>query len=403
MIFRKRERFLVALDIGTHHMRAGVALLRHDGVWRLVCVAESPSSGVVRGEVTDLDKAADSLREAVEQAEELAGLEITEAFLGLSGAHLRGEVRDTGMPLAGDDPEVTRRQVDALREQAEALALPPERSHVVTIDRGFRVDGARQLSLPLGVPGRRLDGSFLVVHGVTTRLKSAISRLPEIGVDHRMWQVTPAASARAVLTDDQMRLGALVLDLGHGLTHFALYVDGRMECLGAVPAAGAAVTSDIASAFTPMRLSVAERLKVEHGTVRLDETDPDEIIHLEPLLTFPGCDVYRESLALVMRARWEETFLYIKRRLPQSLLERVSAGVVLTGGSSRTDGIAELATSVFDLPAVTLERHELEGDPALMARPEYSTVLGLLTEAVQLELAPGDAGLGGLLGKVLGG
>jgi cell division protein FtsA len=403
MIFRKRQRYLVAIDIGTHHMRAGVALLRQDGVWRLVCVGESGSTGVTRGEVTDLDKAADSLREAVEQAEELAGIEIPDAFLGLSGAHLRGEIRDGAMVLEGDDPEVNRGHVDALREQAEALTLVPERSHVVTIDRGFRVDGARHLSLPVGVPGRRLEGSFLVVHGVTTRLKSAISRLPAVGLNHRMWQVTPAASARAALTEEQMRPGALVLDLGHGLTHFALYLDGRIECLGAVPAAGAAVTGDIASAFTPMRLSVAERLKCEHGSVTVDCGDPDRLIRLEPVLTFPGCDVYYESLALVMRARWEETFLYVKRRLPPGALDRISAGVVLTGGSSRTDGIEELARQVFGVPAHRLVRHELEGDPALMTRPELSTVLGLLSEAVQMETAPAESGLGSFLGKVLGG
>ena len=376
MLFRSKETTLVAVEAGTSKMVVAVGHVRSDGMLKVLGLGESVSAGVRKGDIFDPKAASDALREAMIKAEENADVVIHEVFVALSGAHLECVTQRGSTMIHQERKVVTSDDVEEAQKAAEEISLPADRCHVATLPKGFLIDGGPRVGDPVGMNGCQVEGEFLVVHGITGRLHNVMDRIRELQVEICDFSLSPMASAEAVLTEEQKKLGALVIDLGGGLTHFSVYLNGQIEELGVIGVGGDHVTQDLSRAFNlPLRLS--EELKCDEGAVTSGQ-DPDEIIHLKAMSGFAGKSVYRESLVQVMRVRWEETFLIIKEKLGDDILKLLAGGIFLTGGSSRTKGISALAESIFHLPVTLVNSHALNGNVNELSRPELSTVLGVL-------------------------
>jgi cell division protein FtsA len=401
MLFRSKETTLVAVEAGTSKMVVAVGHVRNDGVLKVLGLGESSSAGVRKGDIFDPKAASDALREAMAKAEENADVVIHEAFVALSGAHLECVSQRGSTMISQEKRVVTEEDVDEARSSAEEMSLPEDRCHVATLPKGFSIDGGPRVGDPVGMNGAQVEGEFLIVHGVTSRLHNVMDRVRELQIEVCDFSLSPMASAEAVLSEEQKRLGALVIDLGGGLTHFSVYHNGQIESLGVLGVGGDHVTQDLSRAFNlPLRLS--EDLKCSEGAVVGEAEAKDEIISLKPMSGFAGKSIYRESLIKVMRARWEETLLIIKKQLGENFLDLLSAGVFLTGGGSRTQGIKSLTETIFQLPVTLVREHAFNGNVGELARPELSTVLGVLLLGQKRVLQErGDASLGQRFSRAL--
>ncbi|HPA21339.1 MAG TPA: cell division protein FtsA [Verrucomicrobiae bacterium] len=377
MIFARRERDIVAVDIGTAKVAVAVATVDGDGPMRLLGVGESPSAGVRKGEIIEAGAAKEALRDAMARAEVSAGIEILEVHLALSGAHLQCTLRSAVVDIRGEGRRVDQEDVARVCRAAEEAPMPPERVHVATLPGRFVIDGGEAALRPVGVRGRCLKGEFLIVDGATGVLKDTIRQVQELEIRVEDVVLAPVASAEMVLTPELRAAGALLVDMGAGLTHFAAILGDRVVHVGALGVGGDHVTQDIGRAFA-MPWAKAEEVKTRHGSVDAPaggKADATDLGGSKPADREPA---KAARLAMVMRARWEEAFEIVRDRIPGEILSARRGGVVLTGGGSRTGGIGALAEQVSGLRTVPARTDGLAGDPEIVSRPELSTVLGSL-------------------------
>lgn len=377
MFFARKDRDIVAVEIGTGKMVAAVANVGRDGLVRILGVGEGPSAGVRKGEIIEPDAAREALRDVIAKAEDSSGVEIMEVYLTLSGAHIECALQTATAEIRGDEQHIDEEDVAVVCRAAEEAQLPPDRLHVATLPGVFRIDGGEPVSRPIGMLGHRLDGEFLVVNGVASRLKNIISRVQELSIRVEDVVLAPVASAERVLGPELRESGALVIDLGAGLTHFAVVLEDRVVHLGIVGVGGDHLTQDISRAFNLPRAN-AEELKIQHGTVEPAAFEEGEMIELKPRSGFMGKQLLARELATVMRARLEETFEIVREQIPEEMLAVLGGGVVLTGGGSRTRGLAALAERVLGLSTAPAYTGGLAGNIDIIAKPELSTVLGSL-------------------------
>jgi cell division protein FtsA len=252
--------------------------------------------------------------------------------------------------------------------------------------------------------GAKLALDMLVLHGVRTQLTNAIRAVSSVPVDVHDVAFSGLCSALAVLTPEQKRSGAVVIDLGAGTTDYVAYADGMLMAAGAFGVGGEHVTNDIALGFN-IPISQAERCKRESGSAVCGKGKSKQRVALPPDAGFPGRTISLKSLHVVMNARLEEIFRMIKDRLEaQDILRRVGMGVVLTGGGAHTPDLGELAQHVFSLPATVGKPLNVSGLATATEGPQYATCVGLAQYAFKMMTdGPRRAGaLRGILGKLFG-
>lgn len=377
MFFGSREKIIAAVEIGTTKTAVAVAQARPGESLRILGLGIAHSLGVRKGEIVDKAQATESLREAVLAAEENSGETIDRVFLALGGAHLQAVARRAKIEVCGENGHITEDDIKTARKIAEDIPLTPDRLRVITLSRGFRIDGGEYVKDPVGLAGHRLEADYMIVHGVTSRLTNIITRVTELNIEVANFTLSVIAAADAVLNDESRQLGSLVIDFGGGLTNYALYLDGRLEDLGIIGVGGDHITQDICRAFDiPTRF--AEELKVRHGCVVVPKNRRDEIIEIKPSSSFSGRKVYLESLADVIRLRAEETFNIIRERVGPERLAQIGGGIYLTGGSSKISGIELLAEVTFGKGVNAVRSHDLNGAIEDLAQPALSVVFGTL-------------------------
>jgi cell division protein FtsA len=382
MFFRRRDQVVVALEIGTAKVVAAAGQVHADGHLTLLGTVESSSAGVRKGDITDIGMADRTVRDVLASAEEKFDMVIEDVFMAVSGAHLECVLQHGTTQITGPDSRVTPGHLEEVQRASEEVVLSHERCHVATLPKHFRLDGGELVPDPIGMVGHRLEGEYLVVHGISGRLRNLMGRVTDQKIEVRDFTLSPIASAEAVLTEEQRMSGALVLDLGAGLTHYAVYQGGQLEWLGVIGVGGDHVTNDISRAFN-LPNSHSEELKCQFGSVLSPRERGSNIIQLKPRSGFAGKNLYQESLVEVMRDRWEEILLIVREHVGSDLLKLLSGGVMLTGGGAKTRGLPELATHVLGLPAQVVNTHDMAGNMEELARPELSSVLGVLKHAHQ--------------------
>ena len=396
------SRIVVGLEVGTSKVCTVVGEQRDDNVVAVIGVGECPSRGIRKAEVVDLDTAIQCVHQSAQAAEESAGVDIRHVFAGISGSHIHSFNSRGMVPVMGENGEISDADVDAVLKSALAVKVPLENFEIHTLCHDYNVDGQDGVQKPQGMRAMRLQANVHVIHGIESRaqnLGKCIQSVPPLTLKEVVFN--GYAASLAVLTDEQMQLGAVVIDMGGGTTNFVVYVRGAVRHSGVIAVGGDHIANDIAIGLK-LPLSRAERLKVEHGSVQLDDSMKGRAIAPSGELRIGTSVVFQDQLCLIMKLRVEETLQLVKQELDESGWgEFIGAGVFLVGGCAHIRGIKELAAEVFGMPVQIGTAQTVMGLTTPLDRPEYAAPIGAMCYGVQrLGPLPKRGKLWGLLGNM---
>ena len=371
-----RGGMIVGLDIGTSKVVALVGEFTERGEIEIVGIGSHPSNGLRKGVVVNIDSTVQSIQRAVEEAELMAGCDINSVYAGIAGSHIRS-LNSHGI-VAIREREVVQPDIDRVIDAARAVAIPADQRILHVVPQEYIIDTQEGVKEPLGMSGVRLEAR---VHLVTCAVNAAQNiekciRLCELEVDDIILE--QLASSYAVLTEDEKELGVCLIDIGGGTTDIAIFTGGAVRHTAVIPIAGDQVTNDIAMALrTPTHH--AEQIKIKYACALRQMATPDEIINVPSVGERPSRSVSRQSLAEVVEPRYEELFSLIQAELRRSGFEDlVTAGIVLTGGTSKMAGAIDLAEEIFQVPVrLGLPQH-VKGMADVVHNPIYATGVGLL-------------------------
>ena len=378
---RKRtdRDLIVGLDIGTSKVLALVGEVGPNGAIEVLGVGSQPSRGLKKGVVVNIESTVQSIQRAVEEAELMAGCEIHAVFAGIAGSHVRS-LNSHGV-VAIRDREVTPGDVEHVIDAARAVAIPADQKILHVLPQEFVVDGQEGIHDPIGMSGVRLEAKVHIVTGAESAAQNIEKCIKRCGLEVDDVVLEQLASSFAVLTEDEKDLGVCMVDIGGGTTDIAVFAQGAIRHTAVIPIAGDQVTNDIAvSMRTPTQH--AEDIKIRYACALSQLANPDETIEVPSVGDRPARRLARQTLAEVVEPRYEELFGLVREELRRSGFEElVVAGLVLTGGSARMEGVIELAEEVFHLPVRLGLPQQIQGLADVVRNPIYATGVGLLLYA----------------------
>ena len=370
---------VVGLDIGTTKVSAVVGEVGEDGGITILGVGTVPCRGLRKGIVSNIDWTVRAIKEAIEAAQTMAGVEIRTVYACVAGSHIRSQMSDGVAAIAGG--EVTRADVDRVLEGARAIPVDADRQILHVLPREFMVDIQDGIRDPIGMSGVRLGAKVNLVTAATTCVQNVIRCAERCGLTVADVVLQSLASADAVLSEDEKEIGAAVIDIGGGTTDILLYVDGGIAHSSVIPVGGLNVTNDIAAGLrTPM--AEADRLKRLSGCALGRMVSDDEEIEVPGVGGHPPRRTARRVLSDIIEPRVEEIFSLVQQVIRDSGYEEVlSSGIVLTGGSVVMPGMVELAEDIFLKPVRRGVPKYARALSDMVAQPRAATVMGLLEEA----------------------
>jgi cell division protein FtsA len=400
-VTRDAKNLIVGLDIGTSKVVAVVADVTDDGALNVVGMGSASSRGLKRGVVVDIEKTVGAIQAALGEAELMADCKISEVYTGIAGSHIKS-LNSHGM-VAIKDKEVTQADIDRVIETASAVNIPTDHQVLHILSQEYVIDGQEDVKEPLGMSGVRLEVRVHIVSGAVSAVQNITKCVRRCGLEIAEVVLQPLASAHAVLTDDERDLGVCLVDIGGGTTDMAVFINGAIRHTAVIPIAGDQITNDIAMALrTPT--GEAENIKIQHGVALRHMTDPQTMIEVPGVGERGARQMSRHTLAEVIEPRVEELYSFVQAELRRVNLEdRLSSGVVITGGAALMPGMAELAEEIFHMPVrLGLPRY-VGGLAEVVKNPRYSTAVGLLLLArQQMQKAPGQRGKDGSIGDIFG-
>jgi len=378
---RNVKNLIVSLDIGTTKVVTIVAEINSSGEIEVIGMGEHVSRGLKKGVVVNIESTVQSIRRSIEEAELMAGCEINSVNVGIAGSHI-SSMNSHGM-VAIKDKEVTEEDVERVIDAARAVAIPADRKILHILPQQFLIDDQEGIRQPVGMSGVRLEAKVHMVTGAISAAQNIVKCVERCGLEVEDMTLEQLASAHAVLTDDEKELGVCIVDIGGGTTDVAILIEGAIHHTKVFPVAGDQVTNDIAVALrTPTKH--AEEIKRKYACALRQLTNPEETIEVPGIGDRQSKRLARQVLAEVVEPRYEELFTLIKSELKHSGYEDLcTAGVVLTGGSAKMEGVVELAEEVFHMPVRLGVPKDMIGLSDMVQDSKYATGVGLLIASQQ--------------------
>ena len=374
---RKDEtKLIVGLDIGTSKVLAIVGEVNTDNEVEIIGYGHHPATGMRKGVVANIEETVTAIQKAVVEAELMAGCQIYSVFAGIAGAHINS-FNSHGV-VAVRDGEVDDGDVARVIESAKAVAIPNDQSILHVLPQEYIIDGQEGIRHPIGMNGIRLEANLHMVTASVSSEKNIEKCIRRCGLEVDAIILEQLASCESVLTNDEKELGVCLVDIGGGTTDIAVYSEGAVRHTAVIPVAGDQITNDIAIALrTPTH--AAEELKKRFGCALRQLAEVEESIDVETVGDRPPRKLSKHSLAEVIEPRIEELFDLIKSDLRRNGYEHlIRSGVVLTGGSSKMEGMIELAEEIFHIPVRLGMPKYLGGLSEVVKNPIYSTGVGLV-------------------------
>jgi cell division protein FtsA len=371
----RRENLIVGLDIGTTKICAIVGNVTEDGV-DIVGIGSSPSRGLRKGVVINIETTVASIKKAIEEAELMAGCEIKSVYAGIAGGHIKG-FNSQGV-IAIKNREVTSDDIRRVIDAAKAIAIPMDREVIHILPQEFIIDDQDGIREPLGMSGVRLEAKVHIVTGAVASAQNIIKSCNRAGLDVADIVLEQLASSEAVISAEEKEIGVALVDIGGGTTDIALFVDGAIKHTSVLSLGGNHLTNDIAVGLrTPM--AEAEKIKQKYGCCFASMVGKDETIEVPSVGGRKPRVLSRQLLAEILEPRMEEIFTLVNREIMKSGYEdRIASGVVITGGTSILEGSAELAEQVFNLPVRRGLPQDIGGLVDVVNSPVYATGVGLV-------------------------
>ncbi|MFQ5454636.1 MAG: cell division protein FtsA [Nitrospirota bacterium] len=377
----KGENIIVGLDIGTTKICAIVGDVLEGTKVNIIGIGTSPSRGLKKGVVVNIESTIESIRRAVEEAELMAGVQINSVYAGIAGAHIKG-LNSRGV-VAVKDSEISRTDIERVIDAARAMAIPKERRVLHIIPQEFIVDEQGGIKDPLGICGERLEAEVYIITGVNTSAMNIIKCIEKAGLDVADIILQPLASSEAVLCPEEKELGVAMVDIGGGTTDLAVFIDGSIWHTTVLGIGGNYVTNDIAIGLrTPV--GEAEKIKIKYGNAVASMVMTDEKIEVPGVGGRPSRILSRQLLSEIIEPRAEEIFTLVSREIKKTgYEERVVSGVVITGGTAIMDGMIDVAERILDLPVRMGMPINIGGLVDIVSSPIYSTGVGLIFYALK--------------------
>ncbi|PYV96138.1 MAG: cell division protein FtsA [Acidobacteria bacterium] len=385
----QHANLLTAIDVGSAKACVLVAEITPNGLrYRGHGVTESRGSR--KGIIVDLEKAASSIQKAVEQAEDVAGIPIERALLGMGGAHIRGVNSHGGITFGTRVREIGRDEIRSAVDKARAIALPADREILHLLPQEFILDDQPGIHDPLGMMACRVAVRVHIVTAVSSALQNVVSAVNRAGVHVDDTVFEPLACADAVLRADERELGVCLADLGAGSTNLIVFQEGAVAHSAGIPIGGDHFTSDLSVGLcTP--IVEAERIKKFYGNAIVTLIPEGNEVEVPSVGDRPSRLLSQRTVGEILEPRARELFELLRDNLRQSgMLELCVGGLVLSGGASRLPGILDIADSVLRRSVRLSWPTPLAKMPASLAEPEYATALGMVFYAHRARLARGS-------------
>jgi len=379
----RKEKVVVGLDVGTTKV---VALVGNviDGTIEIIGLGKAESRGLEKGVVVDIGRTITSIRKAIEEAENMADVKINSVYVGIAGKHITSINNSGTVSINRPDRIIAQDDVRRVVETAQAIQLPTESEMIHVIPRQYIVDGQDGITDPVGMTGTRLEVDVHIVTGAVTAVHNLVRCVENLGVEIEQIVLEPLASSMAVLSSAEKELGVVLMDIGGGTTDISVFRGGDIWFSKVIPIAGEHITNDITVGLqTP--IEEAELIKKQAGTALVESVGEDEKIEVATIGGDEKKTVSRKKLAKVIEPRVEELLdLAMQEVEDAGYRDLVPAGLVLTGGTSLLQGIAEFAAQRYDIPVRRGRIPQgIHGLRDIVESPIFATSIGLLHYAVE--------------------
>jgi cell division protein FtsA len=378
---RNERELIVGLDIGTSKVVAIVASPNLDAgpkenALEIIGIGSHPARGMKKGVVVNIESTVQSIQRAVEEAELMAGCQIHSVFAGIAGSHIRS--LNSHGTVAIRDKEVTQGDIDRVLDAAKAVHFPGDQQLLHVMPQEYIIDNQEGIREPIGMSGVRLEAKVHLITGAVSAAQNITKCIERCGLTVDGIILEQMASSYSVLEHDEKELGVCLVDIGGGTTDIAVFIDGAIRHTAVIPIAGDQVTNDIAVALrTPTQY--ADEIKIKYACALRQLAREDETIEVPSVGDRPPRQLARQTLAEVVEPRYEELLMLVHAELRKSGFEELlAAGVVLTGGSSKMEGVVELAEEVFHLPVRLGMPQHVGGLAEVVRNPIHATGVGLL-------------------------
>jgi cell division protein FtsA len=382
---KKDNPVIVGLDIGTTKIAAIVAQRDQFGKLQILGLGKASSHGVTRGEVTNIKHTTDAILEAVADAEKQSGQKINVVYVGIAGQHIASKQNRGIYTLPNAEEEITRRHIKDMVEDMHRLALDPGERIIHVLPQEFTVDNMHGIKDPIGMCGSRLEANFHIITGKVAAAQNIKKCVERSGLQMLGLVLEPLASSAAVLHEDEMEAGVVLVDIGGGTTDVAIFKDGIIRHTAVIPFAGNIITEDIMEGCKLLRPQ-AEKLKVAFGSALPSETHENEIISIPGIAGRDRKEISMRTLAHVINARMEEIFAQVYFEIKSSgYVNSLNAGIVITGGGSQLKHLKQLVeystglSTRIGYPASYLAKNSKDD----LKNPMYSTGIGLILKGYE--------------------
>ena len=371
----RKSEILVGLDLGSSRIKVVVADAAERGLPEILGTGEAEARGIESGVIVNMEKASGAIRSAVEAAEESADVDVGRVLVAVDGEHIKGIDSRGVIAVSRTAGEITRDEVATVLDAAKTLALPVGRAILEVLPQEFFVDGQRGIRDPVGMSGVRLGSNVHIVTASQQAVDNVTRAVRRAGLRTASVTLRSLAAAEASLSEDEKELGVLLINLGGGTTGLALYQGGAVRHVGAIGWGGMSVTNDIAVGLG-VPVPKAEQLKRESACA-MASLAPDVEIEIPSVGGRPPRQSSVMMLASIVEPRVREILEMVLNELRSSEYStKVPAGVVLTGGGARLDGVCEVAEDVFGMPARVGLPGRASGQFGALADPAYAAAVG---------------------------
>ena len=374
----KPENFLVACDIGTSKICVLIGEQNDNGSLDVIGKGAASNRGTRKGNIVNVDATIEAIKRAAEEAEIMAGVQISRAWVGVSGSNVRSFNSRGVVAVAGKDREITKEDVARVVDAARGVQIPQDHEVIHVVPREFAVDGQDGVADPVGMVGARLEAEVHVVTAPVAVTQNIVTCANRAGIEAAQLVLEQFAAAEAVLTPDEKELGIALVDIGGGTTEVAVYLRGSIAHTAVIPIGGDHFTNDIAVVLRAP-ITDAERIKKKHGCALASAVGEDDMVEVPMVGGRAPKLCPRATLSEILQPRAEELLGLIREDFERlGLAKEIRSGVVLTGGGSELEGIVEVAEGIFEGPVRRGLPAGVGGLMDVVSRPEWATATGLL-------------------------
>ena len=381
----KQNEYVAAIDLGTTKIVTLIGKKNENGKLQILAHSKAPSTGVKRGIVLNIEETVASIQRTIEDVQLKSGIIFGDVFVGIAGQHIRS-VRNRGyINLNADKDMIDLDDVQKLVD--DMFKIPTEIGEEIlhVLPQNFIVDNESAIKNPVGMSGKRLEANFHIVIGQTASAKNIEKCVNRVDLNVTDLILEPLASAEAVLTDDEKEAGVVLVDIGGGTTDVAVYFDGIVRHTAVIPFGGNVITYDIKEGCSILQRQ-AEQLKVQFGSALGDIAPEDKIVTIPGISGREPKEISFKSLAYIIQSRMEEIIDYVTFEVENSgYADKLSAGIVLTGGGSLLRHLSQLVKfkTGFDVRIGYPNEHLTADSTEEINTPTYSTGIGLIIKGFE--------------------